>query len=77
MAKKHIEIKTDLPGSTVITVVAENVDEIAVKDMTIDQANEMLKKKSFSGKKAYKYKFYQQGYCSIKPQKKNESKRQA
>ena len=68
MAKtnKQREVVTDLPLNTVITVVAENMDEIAIKDMTIQEANELLKKK-----KSYKYKFYQQGFCTMKPKKKN------
>jgi len=64
------KVISELPSSTIITVVAENIDEIAVKDMAIEQANEMLKKKTNKGKKAFRYKFYQQGFCTIKSRKK-------
>lgn len=57
---------SQLPLDTIITVVAENEEEIQVRDMTYDKALGLRKKKN----KKYKYKFYQKGFCEIKSGKK-------
>ena len=66
---KRFKAPVELSDSTVVTVVAESDNEIVVKDMPYGEAKALLKRKN-----KFKYKFYQQGYCAVKPKKKNESK---
>ena len=61
MAKRS-SAPVQLPGNTVITVVAKKGLENRVKDMPYSEALALRKKKS-----KYTFWFYQQGFCMVQP----------
>lgn len=62
MARKSKKALLELPLETIITVVRIEGESIKRRDMTYKAAKELLTRKNKA-----RYIFYQQGFCSIKP----------